>query len=416
MTTKITIKKDKDGKPRVNKKGLTTVYVQYQHDQKSVYFPALRVDASTLELVDKNGRLELIDPYIKRSKDSKKKTAIIKEHRKLVEDIALDFNGKNVSPTILIVKEALLQQRSQNTTKYDTTSMELEDIFQLYLDSSDSTRWSPGTIRQYRSTLSALRRFKAAKGTLPRIHEYDLQFYDELVKHLMVTEGKKKNTAGGIIKNLKAFLHWADSRGFEVHPDVNHRDFKILKERKEILYLSNDELQSMIDLDLSGNKRLDQVRDVFVFNCRTGMRYGDLRRLTKSHIKEVGGTQVIKLMQEKTNRLNYIPITSLSKSILLKYNYVLPIISEQRMNDYIKEVGQMAEINTLIESNEDLVPKYELLSTHIAIKTFITHCVEKGISPKTVSEITGKSLRVLMDHYYGTNSDQIIHEMTQAFN
>lgn len=61
------------------------------------------------------------------------------------------------------------------------------------------------------------------------------------------------------------------------------------------------------------------------------------------------------------------------------------------------------------------VEKWKLLSSHRAVATFITHCGERGISAKTVSEITGKTVKVILDHYYGTNEDFIIKQMHRAF-
>ena len=102
----------------------------------------------------------------------------------------------------------------------------------------------------------------------------------------------------------------------------------------------------------------------------------------------------------------------------------MPIISEQKYNAYIKEACKKAGIDSDIEKAEYKggnktyieVPKYSAISSHTAVKTFITHCGEKGISAKVVSQITGKSVRVILDHYYGTNKTTIKSEMERAFN
>jgi len=84
---------------------------------------------------------------------------------------------------------------------------------------------------------------------------------------------------------------------------------------------------------------------------------------------------------------------------------------------------QIAELNRDVEvisykGGNKVYTKVELwhlVSSHKAVNTFITHSVEKGISPKTVSEITGKTVKVLLNHYYGSNESFLIREMYSAF-
>jgi hypothetical protein len=93
------------------------------------------------------------------------------------------------------------------------------------------------------------------------------------------------------------------------------------------------------------------------------------------------------------------------------------------LNKYIKVACEDAGITSKVEVSElrggqKIYTKYfkhELISTHTAVKTFITHCGEKGISAKVVSEITGKTVKVILDHYYGTSDKVIELEMQRAF-
>jgi hypothetical protein len=110
--------------------------------------------------------------------------------------------------------------------------------------------------------------------------------------------------------------------------------------------------------------------------------------------------------------------------ILDKYNNQLPSISEQKFNDYIKEVCQLAGIDSQVEvintskgnKRYDYVPKWQVVTSHIAVKTFITLCGEKGISPLKVSAVTGKSVNILIKHYYGIDKESIQSNFEQAFN
>jgi len=420
MTTRVTIRRENKKTPRINSKGETTVYILYQHNQKSAYFPVFKSRPEELNLIERNDRIELMEPYIRKGSLRKSRISEINTLRNTIISIAEGLNSKNIDPTINLVKGEFDNTRASNTQALDPNPISAEDVFKQFIITADSTRWSSGTIRQYNSTLNALIRFKDHSGHLPKINEFDLSFYDQFVEFLIDIENKKTNTVGNLIKNLKAFLNWAKSRGYDIHPDIHHPDFKKPREKTSIHYLTQDELEHLINLDLNTNQRLEKVRDVFVFNCRTGMRYGDLSRFNKSHIKKHRTTDgktipVIELLQKKNSTENFVPITGLPLKILEKYNYVLPVISQVKMTKYLKELCKIAGIDSLVEKGPIYIPKYEVIGTHTAIKTFITHCVEKRIPPKTVSEITGKSMRVLMDHYYGTNKQIIISDMYGAF-
>ena len=125
----------------------------------------------------------------------------------------------------------------------------------------------------------------------------------------------------------------------------------------------------------------------------------------------------------KNKKQTIVPLIPKARAILDKYNGVLPVIAEQNQNVYIKEACDLACINQPIEivkyhggkKTFSKVPKYSQISTHKAVSTFITHCGEKGISAKVVGEITGKTVKVILDHYYGISKETIISEMAKAF-
>ena len=106
-----------------------------------------------------------------------------------------------------------------------------------------------------------------------------------------------------------------------------------------------------------------------------------------------------------------------------KYDNRLPKKLRHRYNIYIKDALKIAGIDSLVEIRKKIqgqdvvntVPKYEAISSHNAVKTFITLALQAGVSPKTVAEITGKTVAVIIKHYYGSNEDHIKAEMAKAF-
>jgi integrase len=189
-------------------------------------------------------------------------------------------------------------------------------------------------------------------------------------------------------------LNYAKKQGVVVSD--KYKDFKIKKENLEVIVLSNEEFESLFYLDLSANKRLAQVRDVFCFACTTGLRYSDLAQLKREHIK----SDEIRITVKKTKEQLSVPLNPYSKAILAKYKAMhrpLPVISNQKLNDYIKELCKIAGISELVEivrfrgTKREAITykKYELIGVHTGRKTFATLSLEKGMSAEEVMTITG---------------------------
>lgn len=139
-----------------------------------------------------------------------------------------------------------------------------------------------------------------------------------------------------------------------------------------------------------------------IFCCYTGLRYSDVANLRKSDVKE----NHIEVTTVKTQDSLIIELNKHSKAILKKYedvefegSKVLPVISNQKMNEYIKELGKLAKIETPVritqykghERIDSIYPKHELLSTHTGRKTFICKALSLGIPPNVVMKWTGHS-------------------------
>lgn len=157
-------------------------------------------------------------------------------------------------------------------------------------------------------------------------------------------------------------------------------------------------------------KYLERVRDVLIFCCYTGLRYSDVENLRRSDVKE----NHIQVTTIKTADSLTIELNKHSRDILKKYadipfkdNKALPVISNQKMNTYIKELGKLAGIDTLVritqyrgnECIEHMFPKYGLLCTHTGRKTFICKVLSLGIATNVVMKWTGHSDYTAMKPY-----------------
>jgi integrase len=193
---------------------------------------------------------------------------------------------------------------------------------------------------------------------------------------------------------LRTFLKWAEDRGYTTNE--NYKKFKASNEHVDIICLSEDELFRIYNADFSHNKKLDRVRDVFCFGCFTGQRFSDLANIKREDIKGFSWW----IRTKKTRDIIEIPLNEFALEILNKYPEQfkpLPVMSNQKMNDYLKEMGKYLCIDEQItrvrysgaKRIEVTEPKYNFISSHIARRTFVTLSLEKGMRPETVMTITG---------------------------
>ena len=173
-------------------------------------------------------------------------------------------------------------------------------------------------------------------------------------------------------------------------------NYKAKVKEVERVYLTEKELQDIIEKDLE-NDRLSLVRDIFLFSCFTGLAYVDVKNLTKSHVSlGIDGEKWIFTHRQKTESASKIPILPVSQTIIDKYENhpqaignerLLPILSNQKMNAYLKEIAGICKID-------------KELTFHIARHTFATTVtLTNGVPIESVSKMLGhKNLRTTQ-HY-----------------
>ena len=161
-------------------------------------------------------------------------------------------------------------------------------------------------------------------------------------------------------------------------------------------FLTQEEIQKMVEKELY-TERLDQVKDIFLFSCFTGLAYADVKKLSRNDIViGIDGDKWIKIKRSKTDTRSNIPLLPTAIDILNKYNghpdvsnkgRLLPVLSNQKMNAYLKEIAVLSKIN-------------KNLTFHLARHTFATSVtLSNGVPIESVSKMLGhKSLRTTQ-HY-----------------
>ena len=280
--------------------------------------------------------------------------------------------------------------------KPEKSFFEVYDVF--VNEESINSQWNFRTLQKMKTQKKVLEEFD---------HDISFEKFNEqyLSNYQRYLEGKnhKNSTISKELAALKWFLKWAMKKGYTKSGEFEKFKPKIKNVQKKIIFLNKSELKRFTEYEIPTDKSyLEKIRDVFLFQCFTGLRYSDVFNLKRSDVKD--GYLEITTLKTADNLI--IELNSYSRKLLNKYidvefehNKALPVISNQKMNDYLKELAELAEIDELVtqtyfkgnERIEEVLPKYSLMSTHAGRRTFVCNALSLGIPPQVVMKWTGHS-------------------------
>ena len=236
--------------------------------------------------------------------------------------------------------------------------------------------------------------------------ELDGQFIRDFDFWLKTDKHCQNNSALKHLKNLKKVVRIALANDWIKKDPFYGIHFK--QEEVNVEFLSREELDVLMNKGFT-IKRLEQVRDIFVFCCFTALAFVDVQQLSREHlIKDNNGTLWIRKARQKTNQMCNIPVLSIPQRILRKYEdnaecikkgVLLPVISNQRMNAYLKEIVDLCSIT-------------KRLTTHVARHTAATVVfLANDVSMENVSKILGHSNIRTTQHYARILDSSIMRDM-----
>lgn len=308
-----------------------------------------------------------------------------------IRDAEMELIHKKIPVTIEIIKSKLLG--------IDERARMLVPIFQDHnnkIKELIGKEYAPGTLERYTTSLKHTIEFMQWKYNVSDIDitKIDHAFITDYEFWLRSVRNCANNTAVKYLKNFNKIIKlclandWLDKNPFA--------NYKSKVKEVDRVYLTEEEIQSIIEKDFK-TERLSLVRDIFLFSCFTGLAYIDVKNLTKSHISYgIDGEKWIFTHRQKTESASKIPILPVTQMIIDKYenhpqcnneDKLLPILSNQKMNAYLKEIASVCEIE-------------KELTFHIARHTFATTVtLTNGVPIESVSKMLGhKNLRTTQ-HY-----------------
>jgi integrase len=380
-------------KNKLDHKGRAQIMLQCYHDgDRFRYFTGEKIDPKYWSNSKKN-------PIKPSYDDDSKLGDYLLSLEKKIQYIVRDYKSSNKFLSLEMLKSKFLEEKSEAPQK------SFLGLFDQFIQRSAITR-TKGTTKNYKNTLFYLKEFERERLYDYQFETMNIVFYDQFVEYLIDRKELSNNTVGRIIKILKTFLNWTIEN--KLNNNLDYKKFKVAREEIEIVYLTDSELKSLYKLKISDEvlkkakeehkliitkNALERARDLFCFGCYTGLRFSDVATMDNNNIRD----NEIQIRTQKTKDMITIPLIPQAASILDKYDNSLPVISNQKMNQAIKSLCDSAKINQEISIQryrgairiDSKIPKYDLITTHTARRTFITLSLEKGIRPEVVMSITG---------------------------
>lgn len=317
-----------------------------------------------------------------------------------------------------------------------------EDLTQIYLRQL-SEGYSPSATQIKQQYLNAQKKvmllelfsdyiesFLKPKARSGEVQEDTITVMGYTVNHVKSFLQEKFKTANDIeatsvtksfISDFEAYLRFHDNKSAKHNSVVKHLQrmkrvfnyavnvresiqknpfdgYEVKRVSTQATYLTAEELRRIINKK-SLNERLSKVRDMFVFQCLTGLAYIDMKCLVEDDIDK--SSQMIIKQRHKTKVEAIVPLPVQAIRILEKYNYKLPVSSNQKMNAYLKEIAAVCNVN-------------KTLSTHVARHTYATTVMlQNGVPLQVVSKMLGHS-SVKMTEHYAKTSPELIRESGKA--
>jgi hypothetical protein len=294
-----------------------------------------------------------------------------------LEGLCIERIQKNMLSNVVTTKEHIIEEIAANTSLYKVPDSD-NTFYRYAIRFAELHNWSKGFTNQYYAWLNGFNR------VYPGItfEKMDYTFFKTYKKY--GNDTFKKNTFAGHWGKFKRVLD--DAFYSDIKIDKSYNKIKISREESFNIYLTKDDLTLWYkSLDQLPHGYLKNASALFLIGCHSGMRYGDFKNV-KSNAFYKDDVLYYRVSTSKTSAMVTIPGDDILNHLL---SMELKEISNQKMNDYIKEAALIIGLTDKIETNDGPVQKNELIKTHTARRTFATNAILEGIPMQFVMSITG---------------------------
>lgn len=381
---------------KTNKEGLAPVYLRVTIDgTRSEISTKVYVDPAKWD--DRKSQIKGRDPVDIRN------NKILFDFTTQIYDALDELKNRRFDITAANIKLAITGDLFQKTTVIEVYKQYLE-----YLQVRIGSDFSPSSYEIHKTTFDQVLEFlQHEKKEHIAIDEFSNPNFHRFEVYLKKYKENQHNTVYKKIERFRSMFKWAYEMEI-IDKDISRR-FKIKKQKKELIFLTCEELESMKALEIS-IERLEVIRDIFVFMCYTGFAFKEVEALKLEHMSRniKGGYGLIMTRQKTQKNIPEIPLLPEALELIGKYEKhpkrirekkLFPVPANQKFNAYLKELADLAKI----EKN---------ITTHTARKTFATTiALRNGMSMEVLSKLLGhSSTRITQESYAEMQQDRIKDE------
>ncbi len=361
-----------------------------------------------------------------------------KQHKqKRPKDIEISNRQTEVNAELNKIENHIIN--AFNIADHETINKEwLQNQINHYYNPPQQTESLPTDLIRYIDKYKEIVKNKVTYRTIQKcnvIKQLLIRYQDYTHKNLLITDidgkfqisfekycleqGYAPNTNARTIRFIKTICKHAKKQGLTISPQIDNIEVKYTK--VDFIYLTFEELKQIEKATIK-ESRLDNVRDWLIISCFTGQRVSDFLKFTSEQIRHEDGEQFIEFTQKKTGKVMTVCLHPKVIEILNKRNGAFPpSISDQKYNDYIKEVCQIAEINQKVKGSRmtetapeskiyrketGIFEKWKLVTSHIGRRSYASNFYGK-IPTSYLINVTGHSTEVMFLNYIGkSNNDK----------
>ncbi|SHI61140.1 Site-specific recombinase XerD [Mesonia phycicola] len=343
---------------------------------------------------------------VKNKANIKNKDEVNSEIRKLEDEFTERFN-KVFAENPHITPKELKHQLDIITGKVNEDPnvqyLAFFEVVDQFLNEKEG-RIANVTLRAYKQAKKHLLGYEKYYRTVLTFDSFNMTFYAKFQKYMEAKE-YSLNTIGKHIKTIKTFLNYAVSEGYSQNQRFRSKAFKAVKEITTEIYLTEEEIQAFYDKDLTKYPKLSHARDIFLMGCYTGQRVSDYNSFKEDEIEVLNGVSYFKIIQKKNRKRGrkvLCPITKEMWHIMNSRHEGKPPkrIPDKDLNDYIKQIGQMLELDSLNREIKVEYTKggkfhsikenrYNLIKSHTARRSFATNKYKAGMNVYDIMLFTG---------------------------
>lgn len=310
---------------------------------------------------------------------------------KQIQDCYAEYLAQGLLPTAAQLKEAAAPKQQAEAITPTSAAITFWDFYSEWVELT-RVRGKARSAAVYETTSRHLRGFEKKAKYAVGFDTITSAFNDRFTTYLLGTAQLTDNTVAKQVMTLKRFMKWAAERGY--HQSIGYERLTYKRQEPDIMTLTAEEVEALENLPLPEASYLDNARNLFLLSCYTGLRYSDLVSIRPEHLRG----QTLRLTTQKTREAVSIPLQVRALPIVRRMiaGEVRPI-TNQKLNDYLKVLGERAGITEPVEviryrggtRESHTVPKWQRLGCHTGRRTFVTRSLELGMRPEMVMKITG---------------------------